>query len=429
MGSIYAAAQLTIVAAAGDDPTYGLPGAASAPRSRVRSESVGSIYLSLIPPLQGLAVIGQTKWATRGWTFQEGFLSRRRLIFTDDQTIFVCNSTTHYEGPAVGERHDMFDSPMRQGLFPEKTSSWVKWDSLSRAMHCLEYYSNRVLTYEADSLNAILGALNTFVEKSVYHIWGVPFGRETTKPSAATPGLESGLALFWYHTEPCARRAGFPSWSPAGWAGRIAWVLGPPKYMDTLMTADTRAVSVLTAEGIVNDIPSLTTSQLTGLTNAKPQLVIASKSADLRLIQTSPFSSYRQVQSGSPETSAHGVVVPFDDEHQVVLDVKWDRQPHTTTFIKAALIPTACGIYSTTKDYVDCIILLQHNDLYFERVGIAWLVNAQHPYSGDQADIPWLCDRNFRSLPRDVEIKARVKVRAAGVWWRRLFGEETIVLG
>lgn len=35
--------------------------------------------------------IKQSKWATRGWTYQEGCLSRRRLIFTEKEVLFLCN--------------------------------------------------------------------------------------------------------------------------------------------------------------------------------------------------------------------------------------------------------------------------------------------------------------------------------------------------
>jgi len=36
--------------------------------------------------------IPKTTWSTRAWTLQEAFLSRRRLVFTRDQTYFECAS-------------------------------------------------------------------------------------------------------------------------------------------------------------------------------------------------------------------------------------------------------------------------------------------------------------------------------------------------
>jgi hypothetical protein len=33
---------------------------------------------------------GSASWFERGWTYQEGVLSRRRLMFTENQVCFQC---------------------------------------------------------------------------------------------------------------------------------------------------------------------------------------------------------------------------------------------------------------------------------------------------------------------------------------------------
>src|SRR5690242_1462165 len=95
MSSIYREAQLTIIAAAGSDPTHGLPGVESNLRDcRVgHHENIDSICLSALrlPSFTSHKyvkdVLGST-WASRAWTYQEGMFSRRRLIFTERQVIF-----------------------------------------------------------------------------------------------------------------------------------------------------------------------------------------------------------------------------------------------------------------------------------------------------------------------------------------------------
>jgi hypothetical protein len=97
MDEIYAAAQVTLVAAAGSDPSYGLPGVSSQSRPVPKSEKIGDLWLTLLPRPVQLAEVAESKWASWAWTFQEFHRSRRRLIFTRHQAIFVCNSGMQYE--------------------------------------------------------------------------------------------------------------------------------------------------------------------------------------------------------------------------------------------------------------------------------------------------------------------------------------------
>ncbi|KAF1951529.1 HET-domain-containing protein, partial [Byssothecium circinans] len=88
MGAIYYNAALTIVAAAGDDPTYGLAGVSHPRNFSVHWGSVeGVILVDTTSPMADK--IGRSTWAQRAWTFQEGYLSRRRLFFTEDGVLFV----------------------------------------------------------------------------------------------------------------------------------------------------------------------------------------------------------------------------------------------------------------------------------------------------------------------------------------------------
>jgi len=81
---IYRNAQACIVAAAGKDPNHGLPGV-SLPRHRSKPVCrLDGMTVTLFRDDGSLLHdIGKSRWAERGWTFQEILFSRRRLYFTD----------------------------------------------------------------------------------------------------------------------------------------------------------------------------------------------------------------------------------------------------------------------------------------------------------------------------------------------------------
>ncbi|KAH7396140.1 hypothetical protein BKA66DRAFT_509226 [Pyrenochaeta sp. MPI-SDFR-AT-0127] len=89
MHEIYADAALTIVAAAGEDPMYGLPSVSLTPRQPQPCVDIGDTDLVTLlrSPRE---IVMSSKWASRGWAFQEARLSRWLLFFTDDQILFEC---------------------------------------------------------------------------------------------------------------------------------------------------------------------------------------------------------------------------------------------------------------------------------------------------------------------------------------------------
>jgi len=76
MDLIYQNAELTIVAAAGDDPSYGLPGVCEQKRKSYNlttCANIGKHFLISTYAYPVHSVLG-TKWITRAWTYQEGLL-------------------------------------------------------------------------------------------------------------------------------------------------------------------------------------------------------------------------------------------------------------------------------------------------------------------------------------------------------------------
>src|ERR1700760_1263800 len=89
MDLIYEHAEMTIVAAGGEDPSYGLPGVSTRLRPPAATSVVSGLELRALPH-NPVDLVRHSKWNTRGWTYQEGLLSRRRVIFTDSEVYFDC---------------------------------------------------------------------------------------------------------------------------------------------------------------------------------------------------------------------------------------------------------------------------------------------------------------------------------------------------
>jgi hypothetical protein len=104
MDKVYAGADLTLIAAAGSDPHHGLPGISTTVRRNVDRRTIaGDGVLVHYPSLS--KEFRNSVWASRGWTYQELLLSRRRLIFSDSQMFFHCCSQEFYEMFSLHSQH------------------------------------------------------------------------------------------------------------------------------------------------------------------------------------------------------------------------------------------------------------------------------------------------------------------------------------
>jgi hypothetical protein len=82
MDRIYEGAFATIVASAGHNAEFGLPGAGPTPRKAQPSTVTrNQKLLSTLPSLSH--ALKESAWITRGWPYQEAVLSRRCLFFTE----------------------------------------------------------------------------------------------------------------------------------------------------------------------------------------------------------------------------------------------------------------------------------------------------------------------------------------------------------
>ncbi len=236
MDMVYSAAAVTIVAAAGQDSSYGLPGVSE--RVRIKHPTIRLNETTWKCAIRDLKYpIPDSPWCTRAWTYQEEFFSLRLLIFTSDQVIFECSNLRCFELLPTDEPDDI------QSYHIDHSSSTIcqqsRVSTLTHAFHQhIERYTHRELSYQSDALNALRGLFQSFSSNtdSWIHYWGIP-----VRPPWYRDHLEDELSeqdqfitvfcegLCWLtNTEPSAtlpqtRREGFPSWSWAGWIRPIYW--------------------------------------------------------------------------------------------------------------------------------------------------------------------------------------------------------------
>lgn len=242
MDKIYEQCALTIVAAAGFDPHYGLPGVGErlrTPQPRVNIGQTSIIYAPL-----ATRDIQLSKWNSRGWTYQEGLLSNRKLVFTDRQVYFQCMSMTYLESISVplgtnepeSRRHSRQCFDFTQ-VFPAQSIGLKPYDIEDRIN---EYLTGKTLTNKGDLLDAFKGVLSAyerkfpsrfrsfygipfFIEQNLVDIFPLSHDRNSIDIFPLSHAQSSVRifpllhALFWKADKISERRSGFPSWSWLGW--------------------------------------------------------------------------------------------------------------------------------------------------------------------------------------------------------------------
>lgn len=233
MGNIYSNSKLTIIAACCEDPSWGLPGVASRRRKKQPSAQVGahslvSIYFDVGQELR------HSVWNTRGWTYQEALLSKRRLVFGESQTYFQCSKMYRYEAIAVKPCQPRTNTDLRceNDYFEMNNPTEVIFPvegigrSVSDIGRRIEEYYVRKLLYPSDKLNAFNGILETFeIKFKMRNLCGLPLPIMPLSSISKSPcgDLLTGLqwtfeSQLWSYYSVLKRIEEFPSWSWVGWA-------------------------------------------------------------------------------------------------------------------------------------------------------------------------------------------------------------------
>ena len=211
MDRIYSSAKFTIVATIDDQQTVGLPGIRQRPRvPSLFTSSRATEELRKRGWDDPLSIIDQSEWNTRGWTFQERLLSPICLFITDVDAIVACHHCGHSSQELIPN----------QSPFPAKTSLYRKGayglQTMTDYINCLQEYTRRVLTLEADILDAFAGVCNILANT----IWETSF-------LYGLPEKYIVQSMLWSACEPGKPRVGsasIPSWSWASLSGPIRYL-------------------------------------------------------------------------------------------------------------------------------------------------------------------------------------------------------------
>ncbi|KIJ63678.1 hypothetical protein HYDPIDRAFT_175984 [Hydnomerulius pinastri MD-312] len=233
MDLIYGSAFLTIFAVGGHNAEAPLPGLRSGSRTQQQHvEVIQGLHLSVpLPTLR--EVLAQSFWGTRGWTYQELMLSRRRLFFTKQQVYFECGQDLWCEDVfAESKRLPRSYHPLRNtggGNFTylRAPPSWLKKDYIIGYMTAVSQYTQRTLTNESDAVDAISALTNAIAK-------GFKLGGGHGVPSKAfrygMAMVDLNHALLWQPIantlltrRPIPEGASWPSWSWAGWRGAVQY--------------------------------------------------------------------------------------------------------------------------------------------------------------------------------------------------------------
>lgn len=183
MGDIYSSADFTIIHASGtsmEDPISGV----STTREVLQFKTVvcGLELISGYPDIK--VTMAQSKWNSRGWTYQEAVLSRRKLFFTSFELWFECNDSYapyRREEQCTRRRDDGILSPHEKSQLGQYrlrsfAGSTTQFEDFIRHIGS---YAARSLTYQSDILDAFLGILTTLYEggRSIYGLPEADFDR------------------------------------------------------------------------------------------------------------------------------------------------------------------------------------------------------------------------------------------------------------
>ncbi|KAK1717648.1 heterokaryon incompatibility protein-domain-containing protein [Colletotrichum lupini] len=203
MNLIYARSCITIVAAAGQCPDYGLPGVGKTLRKVLDTFQIGPHTIRRMPTGTKWVVqqIQHSKWNTRAWTCQEAALSTRRLYFTD-----------HFALLENGNQGESYIEGLPNQLCPKNGTAWDGMNALGSIPHAGSY-ATRELSFEADVFRAFQGCQSHYnhvhMGTSVLFC-GIRIGND----------CEFSSALLWEKPASSSRpqrRAGGQSWTWLGW--------------------------------------------------------------------------------------------------------------------------------------------------------------------------------------------------------------------
>ncbi|KAF2137694.1 uncharacterized protein K452DRAFT_312085 [Aplosporella prunicola CBS 121167] len=214
----------------GDDSEAGLPGVEDDSRPAQRIERINGLTLAYTPH-DFRRVMETSRWANRGWTYQEGILSRRLLIFTREQVYFRCNEATWIEDtvlkpfPPTSSTVVQMQTPQTEQPFWKKSlpEVFAGEDTFKEYSEMVQCYTKRQLLKPEDAINAFCGIVD------------VLDASDKEGFSLGLPNKYFSIALcfsFYWTDEPISLRPMFPTWYWAAWQSKY-----PVEYDESLLQA------------------------------------------------------------------------------------------------------------------------------------------------------------------------------------------------
>jgi hypothetical protein len=232
MGLIYSLSSFTIIAAAGQDSNAGLPGVHPGTR-RITQETFQVGDKKLLTVIDGpyYGGVQSSHWNTRAWTLQEKALSKRKLVFTNQQVYWDCWSATWLEETVLENVSNPTFSrtPAKAGAEDlDLVLAWREYYRVYRAM--VQAYMHRGFTFQSDILNGFSGVSQALaaIHNDDFH-WGLPVSRFDWALSWRLIGggtrNDARHPLLSINSLPHHVR--FPSWSWTAWGGSpsSSWII------------------------------------------------------------------------------------------------------------------------------------------------------------------------------------------------------------
>jgi len=292
------------------------------------------------------------------------------------------------------------------------------------------------LTYDADALNAIAGALHT--DRRIFHLWGAPI--RPYEPSLAGCHRPIEIAVLWSHQQPARRRIGFPSWSSIGWEGQISW-LGTfkPSEQDSICIRHAKAGDLFLHQfpvRVLTNMDSADISQYLEITASSASFAVANSSQIM-------FSTDQ-----APKFPKDCMVVSLPWRHNTLVFFRphWDIasfELESGTHLKGIRLRSKYVDF-WGKDFEVVLLVVPHDD-HYERVGIFKLPVSHQALFGQhretdkvtQLDSYVVCDTDLQQQTlEEVDKICRSDTDLISYfyspterYWEERFVRETIVLG
>ncbi|KAK8005959.1 HET-domain-containing protein [Apiospora marii] len=407
MGEIYSHADVVLVDASGSNANCGLPGLGSVNRPvRSHLHEQGVVFREAAQHVSRF--VKESVWASRGWTLQESFLSRRRVFFTESEVSFLCNHThcaeswkvpLHLTEMSSTEPFIAFVSKLRfsTGIFGGKQRA-----TMLNAI--LEQYTARNLTSQSDALNACTGVLKRLETRTESFIFGVLTSNYHKKMPS--------MCLAWYHKNPVRRQYEFPSWTFLGWNGPATMGL-PSSMADFMVTDDSKPSKWLRNEervGFDMPTPSIQEGFLDNRTHPPRALPISGCMLNIRLRSIDSYEMNPSPPLDLPQTT--GVLnKPWPKGIYAELDIAPGIKELRYAYVDS--VDTELGEYAGLQLHVSenpysyvcpILILKTHNGHQgeFERVGIVNYDRSRCFWMKDEGTYPNLSSEQIEYTAKTV---------------------------